>query len=547
MKKTQPNCRFIRAKFCLFLLIVLLLAGAEGATERAYAYSDTSQRPAFLAWPLPTYIGLARISQFPNTPWTWNYLGLNPEQQCPPAFGYVLDATWWYIWRDKSIPEKQDMARADPHNFEIVNCYSTWGIVGENGHEGTDILAPANTPVYASADGKVAGTLLDYVNSLIVLKHCWNGQWNADSECVGGTEWYTTYMHILPARELLELGKDVPEGTQVGAVYNQGDNSHLHFEVGLDQRMYTNYVNPWGRDAAPWYGCMWKDQSLCVRPNPGYRRMGILTQANRLFIRDDAGNMAEVFEADGIAGFRLAGHRMAVVDRNENLLVKDVGFKRSLPCGYEFLRNWTNLGSNVASYQITDTRVAVLGTDGVFRLKVGDLHGEWDLQIRDVRSFSISEHRLGVLANDGRLLIKEGSLQSDWLTVAGNVRAFQLSDSRIAVLDSAGNFLVQEGLTTAEWKPMGTKVRAFQLAGIRVAIVDENGNLMVNDGNLRAEYVRQARNVQRFQLGDDRILILDKNGNWKIKEGDLYQDWKEVPGFSAQEIFLNGELPVMIK
>ena len=94
---------------------------------------------------------------------------------------------------------------------------------------------------------------------------------------------------------------------------------------------------------------------------------------------------------------------------------------------------------------------------------------------------------------------------------------------------------------------MGTKIRAFQLAGTRVAIMDENGKLLVNDGNLRAEWVPQAEGIQRFQLADNRILILDKNGKWMFKDGDLYQDWKEVPGFSAQEIFLNGELPVMIK
>src|SRR5512139_1111745 len=107
--------------------------------------------------------------------------------------------------------------------------------------------------------------------------------------------------------------------------------------------MYTNYVNPWGRDAAPWYGCMWKDQSLCVQSNPGYERIAILTKSKRLLLHDDASNLVELFEAEGIKQFQLAGRRMAVIDLQGNLLVKDVAFKRTLPFGHEFLRNWTRL------------------------------------------------------------------------------------------------------------------------------------------------------------------------------------------------------------
>jgi hypothetical protein len=354
-------------------------------------------------------------------------------------------------------------------------------------------------------------------------------------------------MHIQPAAEFLELGKDVAEGAQIGTIYNQGDNSHLHFELGLDQRSYKNYVNPWGRDAAPWYGCMWKDQRLCVLPNPGYKRIGIFTRSKRLFLRDDAANIVEIFGADGITQFQLAGYRMAVIDEHGNLLVKDLEVKRTLPFGYEFLRNWIDLGSSVASYQLSAGRIGVLGTDGRFRLKEGDLRSEWLLQVSDVRSFSISEHRVGVLTSAGKLMIKEGSLGNDWLTLASNVKAFQLLDSRIAALDLAGNLFVQEGSTDSEWKPMGTNVRAFQLAGTRVAVVDANENLLVNDGNLRAEWVSQADHVQRFQLADQRIIILDRDGKWKIKEGDLYQGWKEITGFTVQELHLNGEMPVIVE
>jgi murein DD-endopeptidase MepM/ murein hydrolase activator NlpD len=58
-------------------------------------------------------------------------------------FGYLLNLDSLAYWRDISIPEEQDMALADPHQFEMVECYSP--------HAGTDIKAPAGTPVYVAA------------------------------------------------------------------------------------------------------------------------------------------------------------------------------------------------------------------------------------------------------------------------------------------------------------------------------------------------------------------------------------------------------------
>ncbi|MBK9925877.1 MAG: M23 family metallopeptidase [Anaerolineales bacterium] len=533
------------------LIIVVLLVGFYDSgvkpAQNVYAYSAVSERPVFLAWPLPSYVGVARISQFPNTPWTWNYLGLNPGQQCPPAFGYLLNAEFWSVWKDTSLPEEQDMAKADPHNFEMVNCYSTLGPAGENGHEATDIKAPAGTPTYASADGKVAGWRFAEVNTMVVLKHCLGGQWDVDGNCAGGRKWYTTYMHIIPDDNLLQMEKDVTEGTQVGTIYNQGDNSHLHFEVGVDQRSYFNYVNPWGRDEPPWVGCMWKDQSLCIQSNLGYRRVGIVAQSGRFFVQDDNLTFAEIFGVDEVKQFKMAGHRIAVMDKEGYLFARDVEFKRVVPFSYDFVLNWVNIGNDFVNYQITENRIALLDTDGVLKIKEGELSGEWALQVDNVLSYSISKHRLGILTTTGELKVKEGGLNTDWIHIASNVKDFQLLDSRIAVVDLQNNLFVQEGALTNEWKPMGTKIQAFQLSGTRIAVMDSLGKLMVNDGNLRAAWVLQAENIQRFQLADNRIVIQDKDGKWKIKIGDLYQPWKDFAGFSAQDIKLNGELLVMLE
>jgi hypothetical protein len=354
-------------------------------------------------------------------------------------------------------------------------------------------------------------------------------------------------MHIVPDKDLLQMERDVEEGTQLGTIYNQGDNSHLHFEVGLDQRSYLNYINPWGRDEAPWIGCMWKDQSLCVQPNPGYERMGILTHAGRFFVRGDNSIVAEILGVNEIKQFQMIGHRIAIIDQSGALLARDVEFKRVLPFSYDFVLNWVNLGKDFVDYQITGNRIAVLDSSGILMVKDGELRDGWTLQVDNVRSFSVSRHRVGMLTTDGELKVKEGSLSADWIQLANNVKAFQLLDSRIAAVDFQGNLFVQEGVLTSEWKPMGEKIQAFQLSGTRVAILDAMGKLMVNDGNLRAEMILQAENIQHFQLADNRIIILDKDGKWKIKDLDLYQPWKEFTGFTVKDIKLNGELPVWVR
>src|SRR5512145_1727909 len=136
------------------------------------------ERPAFLAWPLPASVGIARISQYPDTAWTWNYLGLNAGYSCPPMFGYLLNLDSLAYWRDLSTPKEQDQAQADPHNFEMVECYA--------GHHGTDIKALAGTAVYAAADGKMQEWQLTGLNSMVVMKHCLGGTWDTGGQCLGG-------------------------------------------------------------------------------------------------------------------------------------------------------------------------------------------------------------------------------------------------------------------------------------------------------------------------------------------------------------------------
>lgn len=504
----------------------------------ATATPDLSgDRPVFLEWPLPARIGLARISQYPNTQWTWNYLGLNEGYQCPPMFGY-LEVSYEY-WRDTSIPIEQDQAQADPHNFQMIECYTTGGTVGKRGHEGTDIKAPADTPVYAVADGKIAGWRLNDLNSMIVLKHCLGGTWDAQNQCAG-TKWYTTYMHIVINKDLQINDLDISQGAQVGVIYNQYDNSHLHFEIGLNQRSYENFVNPWGRDEAPSLGCMWLDQSLCPLPDPNTNRIAF--QTNSLLSIKQGESIFIIQDAQDYKKIRLWKDRVLLLDSQGWLFLRDGNFNAS----EDSVRDWILFAENVSDFGGTDQRAAILDASGNLFINETNQPTGWVRQAENVREFSISNHRIGYLTLNGELYVKEGSLESEWIPLINNVSAFQLNDNRIAVVDSQGNLSVNEGEVRAEWKLMAEHVRAFQLTNLRVGILDADNNLLIKEGNLRAEWVMLAKNITSFQLSNYRILMHSADGAFKYQEGNVYQPWSDLPT-DLQDAFLNDELPVFMR
>jgi murein DD-endopeptidase MepM/ murein hydrolase activator NlpD len=502
------------------------------------------ERPVFLAWPLPAHIGLARISQYPNSGWIWHYLGLNPGYECPPMFGYLLNVDSWPYWRDVNIPEAQDKAQADPHNFEMVACYSTDGSAGSpDGHEGTDIKAPAGTPVYASAAGLVQEWRNTGLNSMIVLKHCLYGIWDANFQCVSGQQWYTTYMHIALEPALLKENTSVEQGAVVGTIYDQTINSHLHFEVGHDRRSYANFVNPWGRDTAPWLGCLWLDQALCVNPDPAFERIASYSDGELLIEQGD-GSRLSVKNAQGLKQIRLWGERVAVLDAQGRLFVREGTFIGA--SSIEYLSTWPKLAENVLDFQITDTRIAILDPNRQLLVQENPSAGEW-LPIADnVRAFSLADARLGYLTEQGDLYIQAGPLKSNWQLVKNRVLAFQLVDNRIAYLDEQRQFFVNEGDLAAEFQLMAQDVQAFQLTNVRIGMLDGTGKFSVKEGNLRAAWAPQADRVQAFQLVGSRVLSKSAAGKFSFKTGDLYQSWSDLTYIPSASVFLNGEMPTYI-
>ena len=489
-----------------------------------------SDRPVFLAWPLPSSIGTARITQFPNTAWSWHFLGLNPGYQCPPMFGYLLNPESWPFWRDTSIPEAEDKAQADPHTFEMVECYDD----GSGGHAGTDIKALAGTPVYAAAYGQVLDWRAEGITSMIVLKHCLVGSWNDKGDCEGGRQWYTTYMHIIPDPALLHENTIIPQGTQLGVVLDQGDNSHLHFEVGEGLRSYANFINPWGTDAEPWQGCMWMDQALCVYPNPATQRLAVFNREGQLLLQRAQEIGQPTASVQALRRVRLWGKRTAYQDADGHLyLLDDNG-------------NWMMAAEGVQDFQISDTRTAILTDDGTLWV-LEQFQTSWMEQAKKVISFSVSDTRLAYVDSSGDLYVKEGDLTKDWQALAENVRAVQVTDSRVAYVNHGLDLYVNEGDLTSEFQLMGYDVVRFEISGSRMGMINTDAEFYAKQGKLSAEWVLQSASIQDFQLADTRLMMQDTQGLFFFKEGSLYGEWFGLPYIEPVLVAFNGEQSVPAK
>ncbi|MEM8963152.1 MAG: M23 family metallopeptidase [Acidobacteriota bacterium] len=99
-----------------------------------------------------------------------------------------------------------------PHAGIDLQYLSTTG--GSNG------AATANRPVYAVADGIVRASTCCYTpGHVVVIEH----------QDANGHAYTTQYGHL--NTPLVLVGDTVHRGTMIGTIYNQGANTHLHYEV----------------------------------------------------------------------------------------------------------------------------------------------------------------------------------------------------------------------------------------------------------------------------------------------------------------------------
>lgn len=83
-------------------------------------------------------------------------------------------------------------------------------------HLGLDLNASAGTVVYSIGNGTVYAVQTGWPGTAVFVKHT----------AADGTDFVAVYGHV---DSTLSVTNDVAAGQQIGTVYNQGGNSHLHF------------------------------------------------------------------------------------------------------------------------------------------------------------------------------------------------------------------------------------------------------------------------------------------------------------------------------
>ncbi|MEZ4731933.1 MAG: S-layer homology domain-containing protein [Caldilineaceae bacterium] len=273
------QANWIRLKTLLSVLftasILFFLAGtAHGSREDQMMDTSTpdtttqittvgirNERPGpFLHWPLPASRKVTDITRLPDTPWSYNFLGII---DCPP-YPATINNNRSYI--KPGVSDSQ--VRWHNPNM-VIACYKgNASTKAPYDHAGTDITADNGTPVFSAA----------WANQVMVSHNKNNGQYrialrhpNVNNT---GQTWYTYYVH-LSSSEYSEGTHNLPNGIATGTKIGAVGENHLHFQVGYEGRgsyWEGDARNPWGVDMQPWDGCLWVDQSICpiqtIEPDP---------------------------------------------------------------------------------------------------------------------------------------------------------------------------------------------------------------------------------------------------------------------------------------
>ncbi|WP_231367257.1 M23 family metallopeptidase [Schaalia sp. ZJ405] len=124
----------------------------------------------------------------------------------------VSDTIYWPL-------EKGTYVETSPFGMRISPITGTLHM-----HEGVDLAAPMDTPLYSVADGKVVEVAENYfAGAFVKIKH----------ERADGTVFYSVYLHQYTEKILVHEGDAVKAGQPIGAVGTSGWSTgpHLHFEI----------------------------------------------------------------------------------------------------------------------------------------------------------------------------------------------------------------------------------------------------------------------------------------------------------------------------
>lgn len=145
------------------------------------------------------------------------------------------------------VPERYLRSMASGYGVRRDPIYGTTKF-----HEGMDFSAPIGTPVYATADGRVASA-------------SWQGLYGNLIEIEHGYNYMTRYAHLSSFE--VRPGQIVHRGDLIGRVGNTGKSTgpHLHYEVRLKGQA-QNPVNYYYYDLSP----AQYDEIIAIAENAGH-------------------------------------------------------------------------------------------------------------------------------------------------------------------------------------------------------------------------------------------------------------------------------------
>lgn len=235
-----------RRSIAILTLSILLALAILFLTAQAASAQLTQNYVNINYWPLDAKYPF--VIAYPDSSWTWSFLGMNPGRTCPPYRLRSRENSQQY-WRDPTVPEDDDWLQAS-QGRDYVRCYRA--------HRGTDIAAQPGAPVYAAADGVVhlviEGSDGEGESAQVIIAH---------RRVVDGVDytWQVRYLHLRNFFPV--LSGPVREGQLIGYVADRKSNTHLHFGVeGLWGCWPPCVVNPWG----PVY--LWIDDDFNRFPDP---------------------------------------------------------------------------------------------------------------------------------------------------------------------------------------------------------------------------------------------------------------------------------------
>jgi hypothetical protein len=193
----------------------------------------------------------------------------------------------------------------------------------------------------------------------------------------------------------------------------------------------------------------------------------------------------------------------------------------------DFLRvGQFQVGTDVAQFALTSTRVGMLTADGTAYVNEGGLDAPLVNENTDIERIALSGNRIGVVTKAGVALVKEGGLHAGWVTEQVNVKQIVLDGDRIGILRTDGTAWVKEGTLHAGWVEQASGVEQIALAGNRIGVLTKDGLARVKEGAPDSTgWVNEHTAVEQIALSGDRIGVLRTDGIAWVKEGNLHTTW----------------------